>query len=125
MTLRVLFVAGVWATMAAAPAIATTHHHHASHTTHHGAAKSKSSASSHHGKSSHAAKSAHAKSSHGKSVHADKKHGAGTPARAPAPGGAISVGSGGTKLFCAGRASPLLVRKATQGSGTTVTVICR
>jgi PAB1-binding protein PBP1 len=42
-----------------------------------------------------------------------------------APGGATAVPAGGIKLYCAPGKNPLLVRKATQGAGTTVTAICR
>lgn len=121
--MRVRFVAGVWATLATTPAIAATHHHN-QHATHHA-----SHAAHHAAPSRHASKTPHHAASHTDKTHAGKTHGAskthGSGKLAAAPGGAIPVGSGGTRLFCAGHASPLLVRKATQGSGTTVTVICR
>lgn len=41
-----------------------------------------------------------------------------------APRGITAVPAGGLKVYCA-RRNPLLVRKMTQGAGTTVTVICR
>jgi hypothetical protein len=121
--MRVLLVAGGLTVLATAPVKATTHHKsHSSSSVHHGSTKTAKHATSasHHGKSSHTSSSKHSTSSHGsKKVDVKKPH------AASAPGGAITVGAGGTKLFCAGRASPLLVRKATQGNGTTVTVICR
>jgi hypothetical protein len=40
------------------------------------------------------------------------------------PAGVTTVPAGGLKVYCPAR-SPLLIRKATQGGGTTVTVICR
>ena len=117
--MRVLLVAGGLAALATAPVQAATHHKsHSSSSSHHNSSKStKHGSASHHAKSSHGAKS-----THGKTGHDSKKPDAKKPS---APGGTITVGSGGTKLFCAGRASPLLVRKATQGNGTTVMVICR
>lgn len=39
--------------------------------------------------------------------------------------GAQTVPAGGIRLFCPARRNPLLVRKMTQGAGTTVTVVCR
>lgn len=39
--------------------------------------------------------------------------------------GVTAIPSSGVKLYCPAHKSPLLVRKSTQGSGTTVTVICR
>lgn len=119
--MRVLLAAGGLVALATAPAQAATHHKGHTSSTHHGHSKStKSHGASHHAQSSHASKSTHGKSARaGKAPESKKAQAAG------APGGAITVGSGGTKLFCAGRASPLLVRKATQGNGTTVTVICR
>ena len=56
--------------------------------------------------------------------HADQhRHGhAGKPS---SPTGATSVPASGIKLFCGPRKTPLMVRKMTQGNGTTVTVICR
>jgi hypothetical protein len=55
------------------------------------------------------------------------KHHATKPAahRDAAPPGATHVPGSGIKLYCAGRSNPLLIRKSTQGSGTTVTVVCR
>lgn len=72
---------------------------------------------------------AHHKAGH----HEPKSHGAGRHANqskpvehhAAAPAGASSVPGSGLKLFCPARKNPLLIRKATQGAGTTVTVVCR
>lgn len=44
--------------------------------------------------------------------------------RVAVPGGVTMIPAGGLKVYCAAR-SPLMIRKMTQGSGTTVTVICR
>jgi len=108
----------VAACVVAGPAGATHHkttharpaHHETSHHT----------ASTHHGTSSHRGTSSH----HGK----DKRHA--SPARhedrkPAAAAGATSVPAGGIKLFCGPGKSPLMVRKMTQGAGTSVTVICR
>lgn len=45
--------------------------------------------------------------------------------RDAAPSGATRVPAGGIKLFCGARSNPLLIRKSTQGAGTTVTMVCR
>ena len=45
--------------------------------------------------------------------------------RDAAPSGATSVPAGGLKVYCPARKGPLMIRKATQGAGTTVTVVCR
>jgi len=95
------------------PAIAATHHRH--ETRHH--------ATVHHHTSRHA------------TAHQTDRGGAhrGTPAHrsakaAPhgdaAPSGAARVPTGGIKLFCPARSNPLLIRKSTQGAGTTVTLVC-
>jgi hypothetical protein len=42
-----------------------------------------------------------------------------------APHGVTLIPAGGVKLQCPPRRNPLLVRKMTQGNGTTVTVVCR
>jgi hypothetical protein len=83
-------------------------HHRSTHhsSTHH--------AASHHESAHHKASSAH---------HASPKH---RDDRKPAAAaGATTVPASGIKLFCGPGRSPLMVRKMTQGAGTTVTVICR
>lgn len=88
---------------AGSPAVASTHHravHHGTATHHHAAATHHPAKSSRH----HAAKPA--------------------PHRDAAPSGATRVPAGGIKLFCPARSNPLLVRKSTQGAGTTVTLVC-
>jgi hypothetical protein len=37
----------------------------------------------------------------------------------------MAVPAGGMKLQCPPARNPLLVRKMTQGNGTTVTIVCR
>ncbi|PXA85365.1 hypothetical protein DMC47_37630 [Nostoc sp. 3335mG] len=108
--------------MVAAPASAT--HHKTSHgkTTHHETAHHKTS---HHETDRHKASSRHASSAHhGKDTHhADRaRHDERKPASAA---GTTSVPAGGIKLYCGPGKSPLMVRKMTQGNGTTVTVVCR
>jgi hypothetical protein len=81
---------------AATPVAAASHHHHAS--------------SSHKAKTNKSAKHSTKPATH----HADA-----------APKGVIPVPAAGVKLSCGAGRNPLLVRKMTQGAGTTVTVICR
>lgn len=86
----------------------------------HHAAKHQTAAPAHHGKSHHEAKPAH----HGRADrHASRK--AIEPRKPAGAGGATSVPAGGIRLYCGPGRSPLMVRKMTQGAGTTVTVICR
>ena len=96
------------------PAAASSHHH-TTHkaTAHHAAAR--------HGTSHHAAKAAHG---HPKPAHRATRQ-ASSERRDAAPSGVTRVPGGGIKLYCAGRSNPLLIRKSTQGAGTTVTVVCR
>ena len=107
---RIGWGAVVAACVAAAPAGATHHKAHAKEThqakaTHHTAVEHHAKASAHHGKDTH---------------HASREE------RKPATmAGATSVPAGGIKLYCGPGRSPLMIRKMTQGSGTTVTVICR
>ncbi|WP_298690946.1 hypothetical protein [uncultured Sphingomonas sp.] len=42
-----------------------------------------------------------------------------------APSGVTAVPAGGLKIYCPARKTPLLIRKSTQGAGTTVTAVCR
>jgi len=107
----------VMACVVAGPAGAT--HHKTAHAkpTHHETTRHESS---HHKASAHHATSTH----HGK----ETRHASPAPheERKPAvAAGATSVPAGGIKLFCGPGKSPLMVRKMTQGAGTTVTVICR
>ena len=60
---------------------------------------------------------------HGGSGHAE--HRARHAAVPSAPKGATAIPASGIRLFCGPGRSPLMVRKMTQGRGTTVTVICR
>ena len=60
--------------------------------------------------------------------HPDSRHKPPAHHDAPRPAvaaGATSVPAGGIKLYCGPGKAPLMVRKMTQGAGTTVTVICR
>jgi hypothetical protein len=94
--------------LAAAP-VGATHR-----TTHH------ASSSAHHVKSHHAAKPSH----HPKpDSRASRQRPSGHETSAPS--GTTAVPTGGIKLYCGTGHSPLMVRKMTQGAGTTVTVICR
>jgi hypothetical protein len=95
--------------LASLPGAATARHHLPSHhaTTHH--------ASTHHATGHHATESRHT----GKAEHDKPAH------DAAAPAGVTRVPAGGLKTYCPGRSSQMLVRKMTQGNGTTVTVICR
>jgi hypothetical protein len=96
--------------LSAAPAAASVHHH-----AKHPAASSAHRPAQH---SRHASKTAHHRA---KPAHRDAR-----PAhRDAAPSGASRVPPGGIKLFCGARSNPLLIRKSTQGAGTTVTVVCR
>jgi hypothetical protein len=90
---------------------ATAHTHHGRHA-HHGSSPARH-LPSHHSSARHPAKD------EGRKGHA-------RPAR-PEPAGfnVTTVPGAGMKLRCAPGRSPLLIRKMTQGSGTTVTVICR
>jgi hypothetical protein len=107
---RIGWGAVVAACVVAAPAGATHHKAHAKET-HHARA-------THHAKPEHHAK---ATAHRGKDTHHASRE-----ARKPAAvAGATSVPAGGIKLYCGPGRSPLMVRKMTQGSGTTVTVICR
>ncbi|WBO20868.1 hypothetical protein [Sphingomonas abietis] len=108
--MRILIVG--WGALAAlslgaGPALATHHGktHHAKAPAHHAAAATHGS---HHGKASRKA------TTHKPAL-----------AKSAASSGATTVPSGGIKLFCGPGKGPLMVRKMTQGSGTTVTVICR
>jgi hypothetical protein len=101
-----------------APVAARTHHHETSathHGTHHGAKGKTSSHATKHGTAKHGTAKA---AKHGKK--AEKKAEAN-----PAPKGVTSVPAGGLKVYCAAARKPLLVRQFTQGSGTTVTVLCK
>jgi hypothetical protein len=110
-----------WGAVAAAcvvvaPAGATHHKAHAKEThharaTHHAATEHHAKTPAHHGKDAR----------HGK----DTRHAAREERKPAAVAGATSVPAGGIKLYCGPGRSPLMVRKMTQGSGTTVTVICR
>jgi len=95
---------------------ARTHHRTAS--THHKASKP----AGHHEASHHGSKS-HEAGGHKSGRHATKSKP--VEHHATAPAGASSVPGSGLKLFCPARKNPLLIRKATQGAGTTVTVVCR
>lgn len=103
---RIGWGVAVAACVVAAPAGATHHKAHAKET--------------HHARATH-----HATAHHGK----DARHAAHAPRkeeRKPAgAAGATNVPAGGIKLYCGPGKAPLMVRKMTQGSGTTVTVICR
>lgn len=103
----------VVAVLGAAPALATHHEkaHHSKTPAHHAVATRHVSPAKHGGSSKHA------------SHHRDTAR---TPSRTSnAPSGATSVPGGGIKLYCGPGKNPLMIRKMTQGSGTTVTVICR
>ena len=83
-------------------------HHHSSTQHHHSPAKYHMASEKH-----HAASAKHDAHRHDR------------PARPSSPPGAANVPAGGIKLYCGPGKSPLMVRKMTQGNGTTVTVICR
>ncbi|USI71722.1 hypothetical protein [Sphingomonas morindae] len=110
---------------------------------HHGTHRSKGgTAARHHSESRH--KAGHTESRH-KAGHSESRHKAGgataahgtrahdksgrhAAAAAPAParpGGTMSVPGSGLKVYCPAGKNPLMVRKMTQGAGTTVTVVCR
>lgn len=100
----------------ASPALAA-HHRHAEH---HRTERHRQSSARHHATAKHgkAASAKHEKASRGKKGH--------TATAAPAaPKGVTNIPGGGMKLYCGPGKNPLLVRKMTQGAGTTVTVICR
>ena len=99
LVMALVFVAG------SSPAVASVHHHTVHHAVHH---------TVHHsaGASRHSAKRPH---------HATRP----IAHRDATPSGVTHVLGGGIKLYCAGRSNPLLIRKSTQGAGTTVTVVCR
>jgi hypothetical protein len=103
------------ACLAAGPAAATHHasSHHKATSAHH--------ASGDHASSHHATKTAHHATSSDR--HASHRHA--EEHKASTPSGATAVPAGGIKLYCGTGRSPLMVRKMTQGAGTTVTVICR
>ena len=92
---------------AGAPSLAATHRHAVHHDTRPHPAKTR-----HGGTAKHPVTSSH--------------HHATRPAARhdAAPSGATRVPAGGIKLFCPARANPLLIRKSTQGAGTTVTLVC-
>lgn len=95
------------ALLGAAPALAT-HHSATSHkTTHHG--------TTHHGK----AATHHTVATKHTARHAE------TGRKQSAPSGATSIPGGGLKVYCGPGKNPLMIRKMTQGNGTTVTVVCR
>lgn len=77
-------------------------------------------ASTHHRTTHHRATAQHRSS---KPVH----HGKAKPAKPhdTKPAGVTGIPAGGIKLFCPAHRNPLLIRKSTQGAGTTVTVVCR
>jgi hypothetical protein len=68
----------------------------------------------------------HSTRSHHQAAKASKHHAA-KPAKhdAAKPAGVTTVPASGIKLYCAAGRNPLLIRKFTQGAGTTVTVVCR
>jgi hypothetical protein len=110
------------ACVVAAPAGATHHKTVHGKSTHHATAHHETS---HHDTSHHKASTTHhATAHHGKETRHDS-HAAHEDRKPVAVAGAVSVPAGGTKLYCGPGKSPLMVRKMTQGSGTTVTVICR
>jgi hypothetical protein len=106
-----------WGAVAAAcvmagPAGAT--HHRTAH----------ANAPAHHETSHHDAPAHHAAAHRGNETH----HAAHTSRSEHQPSviaGGTTVPAGGIKLYCGPGKSPLMVRKMTQGTGTTVTVICR
>ena len=104
------------ACVAAAPAGATHHKAHAKET-HHAKA-------THHATASHHATAHHSTAHHGKETR-HTAHAAREERKPAVVACATSVPAGGIKLYCGPGRSPLMVRKMTQGSGTTVTVICR
>jgi hypothetical protein len=102
-------------------AAARTHHRTAS--THHKAGKSAAHRkASHHGSKSHETKSHETRN---RETDRHKTRSKPVEHHAAAPAGASSVPGPGLKLFCPPHKNPLLIRKATQGAGTTVTVVCR
>lgn len=105
---RIGWSAVVAACVVAAPAGATHHKAHAKE--------------AHHAKAtSHHATAHHATAHRGKDAH----HAAHEERKPTGAAGATNVPAGGIKLYCGPGRAPLMVRKMTQGSGTTVTVICR
>jgi hypothetical protein len=73
-------------------------------------------ASTHHGSSAH----------HHQAAKTARRHAAkSTRHDAAKPAGVTTVPASGIKLYCAAGRNPLLIRKFTQGAGTTVTVVCR
>lgn len=113
----------VAALLAAAPAVGATHHH--GQAAHHATSRHKPDrhastrpTSTRHASSKHA--STKHESKRGKDTHRESE-------RQAQPGGfnVTTVPGAGMKLRCGPGRSPLLVRKMTQGNGTTVTVICR
>jgi hypothetical protein len=76
-------------------------------------------ASSHHKTPEHHTTKSTAKTRHDTKTHETK------PAPASAAHGATTIPAGGLKVYCGPGKNPLMVRKMTQGAGTTVTVICR
>jgi len=102
-----MLVFALMVTTAGAPSFAATHRHAVHHETRHHAART------HHGQPAK------------RPVTASHRHVAKPAARRDAaPAGATRVPAGGIKLFCPARANPLLIRKSTQGAGTTVTLVC-
>jgi hypothetical protein len=105
----------------AAPVAAAQHHGHS--TAH------KTGRTSHTSKTSHASRTSRSKTSKSQSGRktAHGKRTAKSPAKpaSRAPGGTMTVPGGGLKVYCAAGKNPLMVRKMTQGAGTTVTVLCR
>lgn len=90
------------------PAGARVHRHaHGKAATHHTTGHHQTS--HHHERGHHPAKAA-------------TRHASREPAK---PAGVTGIPAGGMKLYCPAGRNPLLIRKSTQGAGTTVTVVCR
>jgi hypothetical protein len=103
----------------ATPGLASTHHRATHHrTTHH---RSTRPDTAHHRASSQHRPSGRHRPTPSAHHHADKPD----AHRDDKPAGVTGVPGGGIKLFCPAHRNPLLIRKSTQGAGTTVTVVCR
>ncbi len=98
----------------ATPGLASTHHR----TTHH---RSTHPDTAHRRASSQHRPSGRHRSTPSAHHHADKRD----AHRDDKPAGVTGVPGSGIKLFCPAHRNPLLIRKSTQGAGTTVTVVCR
>ncbi len=101
----------------AAPATASTHHHaDRRHEIRHRETRHRETGhreTGHHGGARH-----RTTSSRHRTTKAADRHDA-------KPSGVAGIPAGGIKLFCPAHRNPLLIRKSTQGAGTTVTVVCR